>query len=125
MCCKKQLLSFCALLRLKILEIFAFFLFFFSTSFSTLPFPQLWGREWEFPRGSWLLLAPGAVSRQPCCVLFGLSLGQHGMFHGMLEQAPGGEGVIGSSHWGRGSEPQPGFRLVFPTNPNTDLLGQG
>lgn len=87
-----------------------------STSFSPLPFPQLWGREWEFPRGSWLLLAPVAsVTRQPCWVLFGLSLGQHRVFHGMLEQAPEGEGGTGSSHWGRGSEPQPGFRVVFPT----------
>lgn len=87
-------------------------------------FPQLRGRDWEFPWGSWLLPAPrtvALVTRQPCWVLFGFSLGQHRVFHGTLEQAPDGEGVLGSSRWGRGSEPRPGFkscgRGVFPTYP--------
>lgn len=96
-------------------------------------FPQLWGREWEFPWGSWLLLAPRAVAsvtRQPYWVVFGLSLGQHRVLHRTFKQVLDGEGVKDSSFWGRGSEPNQALKAMAgwsfpPIQWNTDLFGQG
>lgn len=96
----------------------SFLLWFFWAPPSPLCFSPALGKGKGITRGSWLLLAPRAVvwvTRHLCWVLFGLWLGQDSVLH----RTPGGEGIIGSSHWGRGSEPQPVFksngRVVFPT----------